>query len=59
LTDNPIVIQTPHTVFAAPVNRCGLFANHQIDGNGRCGRYAACNMADHTKDPKCPAKGGK
>ena len=46
-------------MFAAPANRCGLFANHQIDGNGKCGRYAACHMADHTKDPKCPAKGGK
>jgi len=59
VTDNLKIIQTPHTVFAAPANRCRLFANHQIDNNGRCGRYAACNMADHTKDPKCPAKGGK
>jgi hypothetical protein len=59
LTDNPRIIQTPYTVFAASTSRCGLFVNHQIDSNGKCGRYVACHMVDHTRDPKCPAKGGK
>ena len=42
-----------------PSNQCGVFVSYKIDHNGRCVRYISCNIAEHTKNPLCPAKGGK
>lgn len=39
--------------------RCGVFPSYHTDLGGRCVRYIACAASDHTKDPKCPAKGQK
>ena len=49
----------PYAKTPAPSNQCGIFVGYQVDRNGKCGRYIACNIAEHTKSPKCPARGGK
>jgi len=53
------LIRVPYAKSHAPSNQCGVFPSYTVDDNGKCSRYISCNISDHTKNPKCPAKGGK
>jgi len=59
VTEKPRIIKAPHAKTPTLSKQCGVFVSYQVDRNGKCGRYIACNIAEHTKNPKCPAKGGK
>jgi hypothetical protein len=59
MTNSATIFKKRYEKSLPPSNQCGIFVSYNIDQNGKCGRYIACSIADHTKSPKCPAKSGK
>ena len=59
MTEKVKLVKMRYAQSTAPANQCGVFVSYQVDKNGRCGRYISCSIEDHTKDPRCPARGGK
>jgi len=59
MTERGKIFKARYGKSPAPVNQCGVFVSYQVDQNGKCGRYISCSIEDHTKDSRCPARGGK
>ena len=59
MTEQPKIYKKRYEKSLPPGNQCGIFVSYNIDQNGKCGRYIACSIDSHTKNPLCPAKSGK